>query len=174
MPGDSLFVLATIGAYPWKQNEYSNVTMIAGGACVIQSFLFSTVSDNSHSGITPMYQLIKGIFQNPAEKTKVTLLFGINTDDDALFREEFNQYEKEFPDRFKVIYTVTNPSPASAFRKGRISKELIAQTVPDTELKSGKVFICGPPAMESSLMGSRGSGGILGELGLRKDQIFNF
>ena len=28
------------------------------------------------TGITPMYQLIKAIFKNPNDKTKVTLVFG--------------------------------------------------------------------------------------------------
>jgi cytochrome-b5 reductase len=122
-----------------------------------------------------MVQLIKGIFSNPSEKTKVTLLFGINTDSDALFRSEFAKLEKEFPDRFNVVYTVTKPSPGSSFSKGRVSKELIKDALSKFERKTGKVFVCGPPAMEASLMGERrGSGGILGELGFGKDRVFKF
>ncbi|KAH6666415.1 hypothetical protein B0J14DRAFT_549948 [Halenospora varia] len=157
-PGDSLFVLAALKAYPWKQNEFKHVTMIAGGA-----------------GITPIVQLIRGIFANPEEKTKVTLLFGVNRDEDALFRDEFNKYQEQYPDRFKVVYTVTNPEPNSVFRKGRVSKELVKETVGE-EGVGGKVFLCGPPAMEEAMVGSRRDGkkGVLGELGVEKVQIFKF
>ncbi|KAH8659251.1 hypothetical protein BGZ60DRAFT_566817 [Tricladium varicosporioides] len=157
-PGDSLFVLAALRAYPWKQNEFRHVTMIAGGA-----------------GITPIVQLIRGIFTNPDEKTKVTLLFGVNRDEDALFKDEFNKYQEQYPDRFKVVYTVTNPEPNSEFRRGRISKELIKETLGE-EGVGGKVFLCGPPAMEEAMMGSRrgGNKGVLGELGVERRQIFRF
>jgi cytochrome-b5 reductase len=122
-----------------------------------------------------MMQLLKGIFSNPEEKTKVTLLFGINTDDDALFRSDFAQMEKEFPDRFNVVYTVTNPSPDSSFKKGRVTKELIKGALSKSGGETGKVFVCGPPPMEAALLGERrGSGGILKELGLGKDKVFKF
>lgn len=122
-----------------------------------------------------MVQLIRGIFSNPSEKTKVTLLFGINTDSDALFRSDFVKLEKEFPDRFNVVYTVTKPSSDSSFHKGRVSKELIKDALSKFEGRTEKVFVCGPPAMEASLVGERrGNGGILGELGFEKDRIFKF
>ncbi|THV44779.1 hypothetical protein BGAL_0581g00070 [Botrytis galanthina] len=155
-PGDSLFILAALGGYKWKQNEFNHIVMIAGGA-----------------GITPMAQLLKGIFSNPSEKTKVTLLFGINTDEDALFRSEFDEIAKTHPDRFSVIYTVTHPGPNSVFRKGRVTKELIKDALSKTSTVPEKVFVCGPPAMEASLLGERsGSQGILGELGFSKNQIY--
>ncbi|TGO06962.1 hypothetical protein BTUL_0372g00020 [Botrytis tulipae] len=155
-PGDSLFILAALGGYKWKQNEFNHIVMIAGGA-----------------GITPMAQLLRGIFSNPSEKTKVTLLFGINTDEDALFRSKFDEIAKTHPDRFSVVYTVTHPSPDSSFLKGRITKELIKDALSKTSNVPEKVFVCGPPAMEASLLGERnGSQGILGELGFSKDQIY--
>ncbi|KAF7892844.1 uncharacterized protein EAF02_000382 [Botrytis sinoallii] len=155
-PGDSLFFLAALGGYKWKQNEFNHIVMIAGGA-----------------GITPMAQLLKGIFSNPSEKTKVTLLFGINTDEDALFRSEFDEIAKTHPDRFSVVYTVTHPGPDSVFLKGRVTKELIKDALSKTSNVPEKVFVCGPPAMEASLLGERnGSQGILKELGFGKDQIY--
>ncbi|RFU33830.1 hypothetical protein B7463_g2509, partial [Scytalidium lignicola] len=150
-PGDSLFFLGSIKGYPWKLNEFRHITLIAGGA-----------------GITPMYQLIRGIFKNPNEKTRVTLIFGINSDSDALFRDEFAKYEKEFPDRFKVVYTVSHPSERSPDCKGYITKDLLHQVMPDSTEKSEKVFICGPPAMEASLLSSSRRGlssqGVMAEI----------
>src|SRR3954468_14906910 len=100
------------------------------------------------SGITPLYQLLYGILNNPLDRTKITLVFGINTDADALFREQFSKYEKQFPDRFKVLYTVTNPSAGSQFHKGRITKELLKKVMAEDGERDTKFFVCGPPPME--------------------------
>lgn len=121
-----------------------------------------------------MYQLIRGIFQNPEDTTAVTLVFGINNDRDALFKSEFSDLEKKFPGRFKVVYRVSNPDEGSAFPKGYVTKELLSKVMESQKEKSEKVFVCGPPAMEISLTGSRGKGGILSELGYGKEQVFKF
>ena len=34
-----------------------------------------------HVGITPMYQLVRAIFKNPDDKTKVTLVYGNRNED---------------------------------------------------------------------------------------------
>ncbi|KAH6654928.1 NADH-cytochrome b5 reductase [Verticillium dahliae] len=57
------------------------------------------------AGITPIYQLTQGILRNPEDKTNITLVFGINTDADALLKPEFDAFEKDFPGRFEAIYT---------------------------------------------------------------------
>jgi cytochrome-b5 reductase len=121
-----------------------------------------------------MYQLIRGIFQNPNDKTAVTLVFGINNDRDAIFNKEFSELEKKFPGRFKVVYTVSNPDAGSPYPKGYVTKELLSKVLSAQE-KPEKVFVCGPPAMETSLTGEKkGAGGILGELGFGKEQVFKF
>ncbi|KAH8703969.1 putative NADH-cytochrome B5 reductase [Talaromyces proteolyticus] len=159
-PGDSLFFAFPIKAYTWEPNRYEHITLIAGGA-----------------GITPLYQLIQGILNNPADRTKMTLVFGVNTESDILLRDEFETYQKTFPDRIKVVYTVSNNSVKRSsfeFRNGRVTKELLKELLPPTS-NDTKVFLCGPPAMEEALTGKRwGEGGILGELGFKKDQVFKF
>ncbi|KUL85032.1 hypothetical protein ZTR_07755 [Talaromyces verruculosus] len=154
-PGDSLFFAFGIKAYSWVPNKHDHVTLIAGGA-----------------GITPLYQLIQGVLDNPDDRTKMTLVFGVNTERDLLLREEFESYERKFPDRFKIVYTVSQPEDGSFVRKGHVTKELLEEVLP---ARTDKVFVCGPPAMENALTGKgRGGSGILGELGYRKDQIFKF
>ncbi|KAI0483496.1 oxidoreductase NAD-binding domain-containing protein [Xylaria cf. heliscus] len=157
-PGDSLRFVTPIPGYKWTPNKHPDITLIAGGA-----------------GITPMYQLIQGILSNPDDKTRVTLVFGVNTDADVLLKSEFEDFERRFPDRFKAIYTVSNPVPGSPYSKGYVTKELLSKVVTATPgTKNTKVFVCGPPAMESALVGSRKQPGILGELGYTKDQIYKF
>jgi cytochrome-b5 reductase len=157
--GDSLYFLTPFFlGYKWTPNQYPHITLIAGGA-----------------GITPIYQLLVGILNNPEDKTRITLVFGVNSDADVLLREEFQDFEQRFPGRFKAVYTVSNPIDHSPFRKGYVTKELLEEVGVEAEKKDTKVFLCGPPAFEKALLGARGKqDGILGQLGYRKDQIHAF
>ncbi|KAI1369943.1 oxidoreductase NAD-binding domain-containing protein [Xylaria arbuscula] len=159
-PGDYLRFVTPIPGYKWTPNKHSDITLIAGGA-----------------GITPMYQLIQGILNNPEEKTRITLVFGVNTDADVLLKPEFEDVERRFPGRFRAVYTVSNPVPGSPYPKGYVTKELLSKVMAATTTtkENTKVFVCGPPAMETALVGNKKQpGGILGELGYTKDQIHRF
>ncbi|KAJ4266024.1 hypothetical protein NW762_003997 [Fusarium torreyae] len=155
-PGDKLFFATTLPGYNWKPNSFSHITLIAGGC-----------------GITPIFQLAQGILRNPQDKTSMTLVFGVNTDEDVLLKKELDGFAKEFPDRFKVAYTVSNPKEGSLMRKGRVDKELLQEVLPAPERGDTKVFVCGPPAMEEALVGKWGRG-VLGQLGYGKNQIHKF
>lgn len=160
-PGDDLHFVAALKGYPWKPNEYPHVALIAGGA-----------------GITPVYQLLQGIFQNPDDKTNVTLVAGVNSDRDVLLKEKLDDIKQRFPGRLKVVYVVSDPVAGSPFRKGYVTKEVLEDVLGDTAKENTKVFVCGPPAMEASLTGTRGwfggKPGILQELGYREGQIHKF
>ena len=161
-PGDKLLFAAALRGHQWKPNAVPHVTLIAGGA-----------------GITPIYQLARGILSNPADKTAVTIIYGTNTDEDVLLNREFDEFKKEFGDRFEYVYTVSRPSEGSPWRKGHVTKELLEQVAGTREKVKGAadgkmVFVCGPPAMEKSLVGSKWGGGILQELGYEKKQIITF
>lgn len=164
-PGDSLLFMASIPGFSWTPNKFSHVYLIAGGA-----------------GITPIYQLAQGILDNPEDKTKVTVVFGVNTEEDLLLRSEFDAYKQQYPDRFDIHYTVSRPkqgfSPEQGIRSGYITKELLAELMQGPSEKDTKVFVCGPPAMEKALLGSgsfgKGGNGILEQLGYSKDKIHQF
>lgn len=156
-PGDTLTFVTTLKGFPWTPNKFSEVYLIAGGA-----------------GITPIYQLIQGILNNPSDQTKINLVFGVNTEQDLLIRDELEQYKKRFPGRFNYIYTVSHPKEeGSTFRKGYVTEELLRDVMRDAD-KNTHVFVCGPPGMEEALVGSRKSPGILGRLGFSKDQVYKF
>lgn len=157
VPGDTLTFMAALKGYPWKSNKYSQIHLIAGGA-----------------GITPIYQLVQGILNNPDDKTKINLIFGVNTEQDLLLKDEFDEYRRNFPDRFRYTYTISHPKEDEhGFRKGYVTEELLKEVIEGSG-KDTHVFVCGPPGMESSLVGSRGSPGILSRLGFEKDQIYKF
>ncbi|ETS81630.1 hypothetical protein PFICI_06632 [Pestalotiopsis fici W106-1] len=155
-PGDSLFFVTRIPGFAYKANQFPKVTLIAGGA-----------------GITPIYQLASGILRDEGDRTQVDLVFGVNSDADVLLRDEFERWEKQFPGRFRASYVVSNPAEGSPYPRGYVTKELLGKVVGPAQADA-KVFVCGPPAMESSLVGSWKQRGVLEEMGYRKDQVHKF
>ncbi|CAI6341174.1 unnamed protein product [Periconia digitata] len=159
-PGDKLLFAAALRGYQWEPNTVPHVTLIAGGA-----------------GITPIYQLARGILSDPSDKTAVTIVYGANTDQDVLLQKEFEDFKSKYGDRFEYLYTVSAPDPGSPWRKGRVTKELLEQVASTREKEvDGKkmVFVCGPPAMEAALVGTKKEKGILEQLGYDKTRIHTF
>lgn len=154
-PGDTLTFLRIPG-YTWKTNEQSHVAAIAGG-----------------QGITPCYQLARGILANPEDKTRVTLVWGVNADEDIVLKQELADLEARHPGRFRTIYTVAKPDAGSPHRKGFVTADLLrdAGVTPGEKNGVGKIFVCGPPAMEKALTGTDG---VLGALGYTKKEIHKF
>lgn len=110
------------------------------------------------------------------------MVFGVNTEQDLLFRQEFDAYKRLYPGRLDVHYAVSRPSkefePAGGIREGYVTKEVLEEVMRGPGDKGTKVFVCGPPAMETSLVGGGGFGkgpkGILEQLGYGKDRIHRF
>lgn len=155
-PGDTLFFVTRIPSFAYKANQFPHVTLIAGGA-----------------GITPIYQLASGILRDPSDKTKVDLIFGVNSDADVLMKEQFEAWERQYPDRFRANYVVSRPSDASPYPMGYVTKDLLVRVAGPAKADS-MVFVCGPPAMEAALVGSWTQKGVLQEMGYRKDQVHKF
>ena len=121
----------------------------------------------------PKNTLNKNPKNGASNKTKIKLVFGVNTEQDLLLREELEGFKTRFPDRFDYLYTVSHPEGQSdGFRKGYVTEELLRDVVKADE--DAKVFVCGPPAMEDSLVGSKFQSGILAKLGFEKGQIVKF
>ncbi|KAJ5745383.1 hypothetical protein N7520_010565 [Penicillium odoratum] len=156
-PGDTLTFAATLKGFNWVPNQFSQVHLIAGGA-----------------GITPIYQLLQGILNNPEDKTNVNLVFGVNTERDLLLKKELEQYKERFPGRFNYSFAVSSLTDEKpSIRKGYVNEELLRDVVGKSD-KDTMVFVCGPPAMEDSLVGSRSTPGVLGRLGFTSSQIYKF
>lgn len=161
-----------IPGYKWQPNAHDSVTLVAGGA-----------------GLTPCYQLARGILENPADRTRVRLLLGANGVGDVLLRRELEELEaRHGRERFRVVFAVGDGAREEAggggeldphrFRSGRVGEELLREVAVPPAEGNTKVFVCGPPGMEEALLGKKGWGGrsqgILAKLGYRKDQIHTF
>lgn len=156
-PGDSL-TFVPIKELAWRPNMHPHVALIAGGA-----------------GITPMYQLARGILQNPDDRTAITLVWGVNTDEDIFLRDEFAEMQRKYPSRFKAVYVVATPDAGSTHKKGFVTKKILEEAglgAKEEKNRDVKVLVCGPPAMEKVLK-AKGTG-VLAELGYRPDQIYSF
>ena len=165
VPGQRLDFKGPLPKYPWTPNKHSHVTLIAGG-----------------TGITPMYQLARNIFNNPDDKTKVTLVFGNVSEEDILLKEELQDLENTYPQRFRAFYVLDNPPKSwTGGKGGHIDKEILKTVLPEPKEDNIKIFVCGPPGMYKAISGLKPNPkdqgeleGILKELGYSKDQVFKF
>jgi len=163
-PLQRLEMKGPIPKYPWEANKHDHIALIAGG-----------------TGITPMHQLCRAIFKNPADKTKVTLVYGNISEEDILLKKDFEQLENEFPQRFRAFYVLDNPPEGWKQGKGFITKDLLKTVIPGPDEQNVKVFVCGPPGLYKAISGTKKSpadqgelAGYLQELGYAKDQVYKF
>ena len=166
--GDTLDMKGPIVKLPYKPNQYTSVGMIAGG-----------------TGIAPMLQVVDEILENPADKTKVSLIFANVSEDDIILKDQIDAKAKAHPSRFSVYYVVDKPKSASSWTGGvgYVTKDMIKAHIP---APSGKtmVFVCGPPPMYAAISGKKGTaenpkaqgelGGILKGMGYSSENVFKF
>jgi len=119
---------------PLEHRSASHFGMIAGG-----------------TGITPMLQVLNAIFRDEKTRdstTTASLLFANQTEEDILVREELEALAKEFPDRFKLQYTLDRPPEGWKGLTGFINKSMIEENVLKNKGTEGtQVLMCGPPPM---------------------------
>ena len=163
-PDQRLSIKGPLPKYPLTPNKHNHIALIAGG-----------------TGITPMYQLTRGIFKNPDDKTKVTLVFGNVTKEDILLKSEFDELENTYPNRFRVFYVLDNAPDDWQGGKGFITKDLLKTVLPEPKEENIKLFVCGPPGLYKAISGMKKSPqdqgeltGILKELGYSQDQVYKF
>jgi cytochrome-b5 reductase len=163
-PGQRLDVKGPLPKYPWAENKHDHIALVAGG-----------------TGITPMYQLARAIFNNPNDKTKVTLVFGNVTEEDILLRKEFAELENKYPQRFRAFYVLDKAPKSWPGESGFISKNLLKTVLPEPKDENIKIFVCGPPGLMNAISGNKVSPkdqgelkGALKELGYSSEQVYKF
>lgn len=95
--GDGKFSIKKLRNEPAQIVKASKVNMIAGG-----------------TGITPMLQLIRHILKTRGDETQLRLLFANQTEKDILVRKELEEAANNYPEQFKLWYTLDTP-PAGNF-----------------------------------------------------------
>jgi cytochrome-b5 reductase len=130
--GDKVEIRGPKGEMKYHKNLVKELGMIAGG-----------------TGITPMFQIIRRICEDPRDDTKTTLLYANKTEGDILLKKELDEFSQKY-DQFNVQYILSSPPKKWQGGKGRISKEMIEEHLPAPAGMDTKVLVCGPdPMMES-------------------------
>ncbi|XP_002160297.3 NADH-cytochrome b5 reductase 3 [Hydra vulgaris] len=114
---------------PTRTMKCKNLGLIAGG-----------------TGITPMLQVIRAIFKNSKDRTKVYLIFANQTEEDILLRNELEQILHDHKDQFSLWYTLDRPASGWMYGVGFITEKMISEHMP-TSSDESVILMCGPPPM---------------------------
>lgn len=113
--------------------EYGKIAFLSGGI-----------------GITPIRSMCK-FATDKGLKTDMVLLYGNNTEEDIIFREDFDNMQSQNKN-LRIFYTLTSPSGGRGAWKGRtghIEADMVRRDIPD--FKDRIFYLCGPPAMVDNL-----------------------
>jgi 3-ketosteroid 9alpha-monooxygenase subunit B len=97
------------------------------------------------SGMVPNFSILKDALHRGLG-LRHTVLCSYKTWGDILYREAFEALERAYPDRLRVVHTLTREQDESRLgsrvRKGRISEALLDELIPDKA--RCLVYACGP------------------------------
>ena len=143
--GDHLEVSGPSGVFIFTGREADSIVLVSGGV-----------------GITPMMCILRYLTDCgfPGE---IFFLHGARTAQDIIFREEL-AYLKKRHANVRVVVTIGDYEDAAwTGLTGHVSKEMIAQSVPDIARR--RVHVCGPPGMMAAVKAT------LLDLGVPGDKI---
>lgn len=141
--GDIVKIDGPYGDFTFE-GEYGKVAMLAGGV-----------------GITPCASMITYCVDKKIE-SNIVVIYSNKTEADILFKNEFDQLEKENP-HIKIVYTLTRANESWDGYSRRIDKEMILTEIPD--FSNRIFFLCGPQIFVTSMEE------ILVKLNVNKDNI---
>ena len=132
--GDKIRVKGPKGQFNYSPGLVGQLSMIAGG-----------------TGITPMYQILRAVLSNSADKTKVTLIYANVNHDDILLRSELDKLAQSHADQFTLYYVLNNPPATWSGGVGFVTKDHIKQFLPNPAHTDSKLLICGTCHLRTSL-----------------------
>lgn len=122
--GDLLDISGPAGSFTFTGRECKCILLIGGGV-----------------GITPLMSVLR-FLTDRSWPGDIYLLYGCRKPEDIIFRDELEYLQRRHPN-VHVVITISQPEGTDwAGSTGRITEELIVQSVPD--LASRYVHICGP------------------------------
>lgn len=131
--GDKARFRGPKGKFLYRPNMAEEIGMIAGG-----------------TGITPILQVIKAILRNPADKTKISLIFANLSVDDILLYKELKEMAAEHSGQLKIHFVLNNPPSSWDGSVGYVTAEIIEKHCPSSSGNS-RILMCGPPPMMAAM-----------------------
>ena len=123
--GDKLKIKGPRGKFVYTSDLSRELGMIAGG-----------------TGITPMLQIIRAALKNPADKTKISLIYANVNPEDILLKAELDELASAHPTRFTVFYVLNNPTAGWTGGSGFVTKDQIEKHLPNSS-HDIKILLCG-------------------------------
>ncbi|KAL1617802.1 hypothetical protein SLS54_007581 [Diplodia seriata] len=158
--GDEVEFRGPKGAMRYRRGWTRRLGMVAGG-----------------TGITPMYQLIRAICEDPKDLTEVSLVYANRAEEDILLRKELDRFARLYPRNFRVHYMLDHP-PAEGWNGGVgfVTREVMEARLPRPDGDDAKILLCGPPGMVKASKASLKDLGfqVPGTVCKMSDQVFTF
>lgn len=165
--GESLLVKGPFQKFKYAANQYTHIGMIAGG-----------------TGITPMYQIIRGVLDNPKDKTELSLIYANNARKDILLANELITLQKTHAS-FNAYLTLLEVPSRWLGGVGYINEAMVKAFMPKPNAPKTMVLVCGPPPMMKAISGdkdySKGGtpaqgelSGLLNDMGYTLAQVYKY
>jgi ferredoxin-NADP reductase len=129
--GDLLKIAGPSGMFTFTGEEADSIVLLSGGV-----------------GITPMMAVLRYL-SDIVWPGDIYFVYSAHESADYVFRQEIEWLERR-NDKLRVIATMRrSPGTEWSGPEGRITKELLQQSVPD--LVNRRIHVCGPPGMMASM-----------------------
>ncbi|MCX6214471.1 ferredoxin--NADP reductase [Spirosoma sp.] len=128
--GDELKSLHPAGRFTVDQQTVGDLVLLGAG-----------------SGITPLFAIIKEVLWTEPSRW-VTLLYSSPRESNIIFRTELDELQTQYPNRFRLIYLLSNPSDDWNGLRGRLNNVMLERLLPDlvgtSDPQTLRFYICGP------------------------------
>jgi len=142
--GDTILAAGPVGKFVFDGTGADSIVLIAAGV-----------------GITPLMSIMCYLTER-AWAGDIYFIYGCRTPADFVFAKRLTELERRNA-KLHMAVAMSNAGPDWKGARGRISKELLTQAVPN--LASRLVHLCGPPAMMNATKA------LLAELGVPADKV---
>ncbi len=128
--GDVLTSLYPAGRFTLNDEDTGDLVLLGAG-----------------SGITPLFSILKQALRTQPNR-RVTLLYSNSNERSILFRDELEEWQRQFPYHFRPIHLLSNPSDDWPGRRGRLNNVMLERLLPELVGPSDRstlhFYVCGP------------------------------
>ena len=129
---------------------------LGAGRCMVNNAersIGTFIMISGGSGITPIYQVLRAVMQDPADKTRCVVLNGNRLFEDILCKTELDAFAKNNAERCQLLYTLTKAPDDWKGLRGRIAAPLLKEHAARAAHEAGKamVLLCGPEELEKAV-----------------------
>jgi CDP-4-dehydro-6-deoxyglucose reductase len=129
-PGDTIDMKGPLGFFTWRYPAADSILVATG------------------TGIAPFRGMLQSYLQSGGDR-EITLVLGVRYEPSLLYREEFEQLAREYPN-FRFWPTLSRPEPSWKGRTGHVQQHVLEAL---GDRRDMDVYICGLKAMVDDMRG---------------------